>query len=149
MVRSQIGSKAIMRMMSAEPIAEALGGRKAGGGWMARCPAHDDRQPSLSIRDTDDGRALVHCHAGCSQNRVIAALRSRGLWDNRQRRFAHPLPRVTADDHAGDEAKRTAAALTVWQAAMPAAGTLAETYLVAPCRARPASSTTGEAALSS
>jgi hypothetical protein len=41
--------------MKAEPIAEALGGRKAGGGWMARCPAHDDRQPSLSIRDTDDG----------------------------------------------------------------------------------------------
>ncbi len=37
--------------MSAKTIAKALGGRKAGGGWMARCPAHDDRKPSLSIRD--------------------------------------------------------------------------------------------------
>jgi len=36
--------------MTAEAIAKALGGRKAGGGWTARCPAHDDRTPSLSIR---------------------------------------------------------------------------------------------------
>ena len=39
--------------MTAETIAKALGGRKAGGGWMARCPAHDDRKPSLSIRDAE------------------------------------------------------------------------------------------------
>ena len=37
--------------MTAEAIAKALGGRKASGGWTARCPAHDDRTPSLSIRD--------------------------------------------------------------------------------------------------
>ena len=42
-------------MASAETIAKGLGGRKAGGGWMARCPAHDDREPSLSMRDADDG----------------------------------------------------------------------------------------------
>ena len=40
--------------MTAETIAKALGGRKAGGGWVARCPAHDDRVPSLSISDADD-----------------------------------------------------------------------------------------------
>ena len=68
------------RTMTAETIAKALGGRKAGGGWMARCPAHDDRKPSLSIRDADDGKVLVRCHAGCDQERVIAALRARGLW---------------------------------------------------------------------
>ena len=39
----------------AETIATALGGRKAGGAWMARCPAHDDRKPSLSIRDGEKG----------------------------------------------------------------------------------------------
>ena len=39
--------------MKAETIAKALGGRKAGGGWMARCPAHDDREPSLSITDAE------------------------------------------------------------------------------------------------
>jgi DNA primase len=47
---------------------------------MACCPAHDDRNPSLSIREAD-GKILLHCHAGCSQGDVIAALESRGLWD--------------------------------------------------------------------
>lgn len=37
--------------MNAETIAYALGGRKAGSGWTARCPAHEDRMPSLSIRE--------------------------------------------------------------------------------------------------
>jgi putative DNA primase/helicase len=67
--------------MNAETIATALGGRKAGGAWMTRCPAHDDRKPSLSIRDGDDGRVLARCHAGCEQERVIAALLSRWLWE--------------------------------------------------------------------
>ena len=66
--------------MNAETIARALGGRQTGGTWTARCPAHDDRTPSLSIRDADGGKVLVHCHAGCDQERVIAALRGRGLW---------------------------------------------------------------------
>jgi putative DNA primase/helicase len=60
--------------MTAETIARALGGRKAGQGWIAHCPAHDDRQPSLSIRDVD-GKVLVRCHAGCDQRDVIAALK--------------------------------------------------------------------------
>ena len=41
------------------------------GSW--RCPAHDDHNPSLSIKATDDG-VLVHCHAGCSQEDVVTAL---------------------------------------------------------------------------
>lgn len=46
---------------------------------MARCPAHDDRSPSLSIKELPDGRVLVHCHAGCGALDVIAAV---GLeWD--------------------------------------------------------------------
>lgn len=44
------------------------------GGWQARCRAHDDRTPSLSISAGEDGRALVHCHAGCTQQAVIEAL---------------------------------------------------------------------------
>jgi putative DNA primase/helicase len=56
----------------AASIAKALGGRKAGNGWTARCPAHDDRTPSLSIRDADDNKVLVRCHAGCDQERVIS-----------------------------------------------------------------------------
>jgi rhodanese-related sulfurtransferase len=48
------------------------------------CPAHDDRTPSLGI-DDDDGRLLVHCWAGCSQEAVIRALRERGLWPTENR----------------------------------------------------------------
>jgi putative DNA primase/helicase len=118
--------------MKAENIAKALGGRKAGGGWMTRCPSHDDREPSLSIREGDDGKVLVHCHAGCDQGRVIAALRSRGLWEeNGHRRLTRPAPRTAAHDRLDrDDAKRIKAALAIWQAATRADGTPVETYLV-------------------
>ncbi len=47
--------------------------------WSARCPAHSDKSPSLSIREEDDGRVLVHCHAGCDTASVLSAV---GLdWD--------------------------------------------------------------------
>ena len=67
--------------MSAESIAAALGHhtRKAGGGFMACCPAHEDKNPSLAI-DENNGALLVKCFAGCEQGDVIAALKSRGLW---------------------------------------------------------------------
>ena len=68
--------------MNAEALAKALGGLKTGGSWMARCPAHDDSQPSLSVTDAADGKVLVCCHAGCAQRDVVAALRSRGLWED-------------------------------------------------------------------
>ena len=45
-----------------------------GKGWQSRCPAHDDRHPSLSIAEGDDGRALVNCHAGCTPQAVVEAL---------------------------------------------------------------------------
>jgi hypothetical protein len=117
--------------MTAETIAKALGGRKAGGSWVARCPAHDDRVPSLSISDAGDGKVLVRCHAGCDQGRVIAALRSRGFWnENAQRRFTSPARRAAAKNQlCRDDAKRTKAALSIWQSAAPADGTLVETYL--------------------
>lgn len=44
------------------------------GKWLACCPAHEDRSPSLAIRLTDDGRLLVHCFAGCGAADVIGAL---------------------------------------------------------------------------
>src|SRR5262245_39910395 len=47
---------------------------KRGSGWQAKCPAHDDRSPSLSISQGDDGRILLHCHTGCSSQSVITAL---------------------------------------------------------------------------
>jgi hypothetical protein len=48
--------------------------KQAGKGWSARCPAHDDRRASLSIGKGNDGRALVHCHAGCKPDAICAAV---------------------------------------------------------------------------
>ena len=49
--------------------------RKTGTGkWTACCPAHDDKGPSLSIKETDDGRILIHCFAGCAANDVLGAM---------------------------------------------------------------------------
>ena len=48
--------------------------KRNGQGWIARCPAHNDRRPSLSISVGDDGRALVHCHAGCSHQAIVEAI---------------------------------------------------------------------------
>jgi len=118
--------------MRADTIAAALGGRRVGSTWMVRCPAHDDRTPSLSIQDADDGRILVRCHAGCSQAKVIASLQLRGLWKVRAARsvFARSGPRgLTPRQPDRDEVKRTVCALAIWQAAMPAAGTPVEAYL--------------------
>ena len=67
-------------MITAREIVRALGGRRSGKGWLAKCPAHKDKHPSLSIDEGGDGKALVKCHAGCSQADLIDALRQRGLW---------------------------------------------------------------------
>ncbi|MBL3589169.1 MAG: DUF3987 domain-containing protein [gamma proteobacterium endosymbiont of Lamellibrachia anaximandri] len=65
----------------AEAISREVGGpvTKSGGGFQVRCIAHDDKDPSLSLKDGDNGRLLWHCHAGCSQERVGTELRERGL----------------------------------------------------------------------
>lgn len=42
--------------------------------WLACCPAHKDRTPSLTVRALDDGRILVHCFAGCGAADVMAAI---------------------------------------------------------------------------
>ena len=48
--------------------------RKSGlGEWTACCPAHDDRSPSLAVKQTDDGRVLVKCFAGCSFEEIASA----------------------------------------------------------------------------
>ncbi len=44
------------------------------GRAMARCPAHDDETPSLSLRLAADGRVLVHCLGGCRNDQVLSAL---------------------------------------------------------------------------
>jgi len=43
------------------------------GNWIACCPAHDDKTPSMTIREVDDGRILVHCFGGCSAEEIMGA----------------------------------------------------------------------------
>ena len=62
--------------MSAHDIISRLDFCKATGNgrWAARCPAHDDKSPSLGIRDMGDGRTLINCLAGCGAEDVLSAI---------------------------------------------------------------------------
>jgi len=66
-------SDAVERVLAALR-ARMLTPRQRGSHWSCRCPAHEDRTPSLSIGIGRDGRALLTCHAGCSVQAVVAAL---------------------------------------------------------------------------
>jgi hypothetical protein len=62
--------------MSADALLARLEGVKATGSgrWIAKCPGHSDRSPSLSIRELSDGRVLIHDFAGCPPGDVLAAV---------------------------------------------------------------------------
>lgn len=72
--------------------------RKQGRSWMARCPAHDDTVQSLSASEGKDGRAVLHCHAGCQTADIVAAL---GL--TMQDLFAESRPAVFSPPPAKSE----------------------------------------------
>ena len=98
-----------------DPVAEVLARLRNRGiepqrsaqGWTACCPAHDDRSPSLSIACGDDGRVLLHCHAGCRFTEIASALgmaskelfpehtRANSRWRNRRSK-AGPVRRTTS-----------------------------------------------------
>lgn len=61
----------------AEACAERYGGRprRSNGGWLTNCPAHEDNNPSLSVK-ADGGKLLYHCFAGCTQEAV-----GQRVWD--------------------------------------------------------------------
>lgn len=135
------------RITWAHALVAALAGRWHGGYGIARCPAHDDRSPSLAVRDGEDGRLLVRCHAGCHQAAVIAALRGRGLWPGRgpdpfvpigttvaapfskkgQRR--RPPSEALTQSHDAGRARSGEAALGLWRQCRPAAETRVAFYL--------------------
>ena len=50
------------------------GAKENGQGWKARCPAHEDASPSLSIGLGEDGRVLLKCFAGCAPEAIVAAM---------------------------------------------------------------------------
>lgn len=74
--------------MTPEAFAALVEARPTGTGkWQALCPAHNDRAPSLSIRDVQNGRVLVHCFAVCSVDAILSAL---GL--SRHDLYTGPMP---------------------------------------------------------
>ncbi len=118
--------------MSAETIARALGGHRAGRDWIARCPAHADKTPSLAIREGHDGRVLLKCHAGCTQWEVIGALKDRGIWMAGSGQSSAASRRVAdVEEHRCGDGDRTTHAMRIWDQCIPARGTLVETYLQA------------------
>lgn len=111
-------------MTPAEALTNRLGGRWRSGYGEARCPVHDDNSPSLTIRNGDRA-PLLKCHRGCDTRAIVTALRQAGHWSD----GCVPPARQTADQRREREAETRRYLLSVWRAARPASGTLAETYL--------------------
>jgi hypothetical protein len=105
-------------MTPAEILTDRLGGRWHGHFGACLCPAHDDRNPSLTVRDGESS-PLVTCHAGCVRINVLGELRWRGLWPIEHR--SEPKPRREGRDHRQ-------AAHEIWSRSRAALGTLAERY---------------------
>lgn len=114
--------------IDAAEIAAALGGRRSGEGWQARCPAHADSNPSLSIRQCGK-HVLVKCHAGCTQIQVIEALKARDLWHGSSRGRIQPTDGLQQALDAADRARRIDAAWNVLIMGNPADSSPAEAYL--------------------
>lgn len=94
--------------LAAPLLARLEGVRTAGPGrWHARCPAHQDRSPSLSIRETGE-RVLLHCFAGCDPSDILAAvgLAWRDLYPDKW-----DCARLRPNEGAARYARRTLAAL--------------------------------------
>lgn len=70
-------------------IITATNATQSGGGsdsFVGHCLAHDDKNPSLSIKFVEDQKnPLLHCHAGCSQESVIESFKAIGLWSSNQK----------------------------------------------------------------
>jgi hypothetical protein len=113
--------------MTAAEIAAALGAaHRSGGWWSCRCPAHDDRSPSLSLRDGDRG-LIVRCWAGCDPRDILAELRRRGLPCRRveDRTAGAVVDRQRRDDSA----RNVEIARRIWGEARDTRGTPVERYL--------------------
>jgi len=90
--------------VSAANVVDRLQGVRSTGPnrWIAKCPAHEDRSPSLSVRELDDGRVLLHDFGGCGAADVVAAigLEFKDLFPGRphDHRFKPYLPRIPSAD---------------------------------------------------
>lgn len=118
-------------MTEAQRITAALQGRWHGRYGLARCPAHGDKKPSLSLSDGPGGRLLAHCKTGCDFRDVLDALRGLGIVEGHgtvPQTDPAELARYTKAQRKEAE-KKERQALSLWAEAEPIHGTIAETYL--------------------
>ncbi len=121
--------------MTAQDMTKALGGHWHGSYGTARCPAHDDREPSLSIRDGDGGEPVFNCFAGCDWRDIKDALRANGLLPERGRGPGHAPERRCRRARAAprpddsDQQQRMEFARRKWHEAVPLTDNPANTYL--------------------
>ena len=82
------------------------GVQERNGHWMARCPAHEDVSPSLSVKEGEDGRALLKCFRGCEPDDIVAVLEleMRDLFPDRSEGLASPGRDPTASYEVRDAA---------------------------------------------
>ena len=106
-----------------------LGAKKTGKGWQARCPAHDDAKPSLSIRMISSRRLRFLCYAGCSEQKVLEAVRARLREHGDLSPEVSPSLGPTVACRDTDSRTQTAKAMVIWGQSKPIRGTLAESYL--------------------
>jgi len=93
--------------MKAEKLLERLEMvRKTGTGkWIARCPAHDDGTPSLSVTEIENGnRVLIHCHGGCGAVDILESIGMdwSALYPDEQESY-RPMWRSNTEQKAIDE----------------------------------------------
>jgi hypothetical protein len=88
--------------MTRSEIITRFRARRHGKGWMALCPAHDDRNESLSIGEGKGGRILLKCFAGCETSAILAAvgLTERDLFQDGPKK-AHGRKGLTLAEYAG------------------------------------------------
>ncbi len=115
-------------LASAHAVAQILGGRRVGRGYLCHCPVKShgkrrgDRRPSLSVNDGDKG-VILHCFAGCDPRDVIAAINglssnTRGEITVRPPLNEKPAPKTTS-----------AYARRLWRSAIGVPGTIGENFL--------------------
>lgn len=72
--------------LTAQDVAHVLQGKRGSNGWYnCSCPcthnhAHGDKNPSLGLRDGEDGNLIVNCQTGCQTREIYAALRAKGIF---------------------------------------------------------------------
>lgn len=114
-------------MSAAQDLTRALRGSWLGYYGTARCPAHDDQSPSLSIGIGTRGQLLLKCHAGCSFDAIRAALALRdGQLDYVKDRGDVVAARLATIRRAKRSSRQARA---IWEQGLPINGTPAERYL--------------------